>query len=194
MSGDILSVKYDFWLHPHQYPRTVRRFADGCLARSGLSPIQYLWYVASGAKTARPDLNKLLSLLQAGDTLIVWKLDRLGRSLGHLIETVELLCKQGVWFQSLQEGFDTTTAGGKLIFNIFGAIAEFERSLIRERTNAGLKAARARGRVGGRPKLMDREKVLRARELHGSNTISPKEIAQMMGVSVPTLYRYLQNG
>ncbi|GAB4547716.1 MAG: hypothetical protein Tsb0014_42420 [Pleurocapsa sp.] len=117
----------------------------------------------------------------------------MGRSLAHLIETVELLGKQGVWFQSLQEGFDTTTAGGKLVFNIFGAIAEFERSLIRERTEAGLKASRARGRVGGRPKLMEQKKVIRARELHASNTISPKEIAKMMGVSVPTLYRYLSS-
>jgi DNA invertase Pin-like site-specific DNA recombinase len=101
---------------------------------------------ASGAKSERPGLSQVLDALRSGDTLVVWKLDRLGRSLKHLVETVQALSEKEVGFRSLQESIDTTTSGGKLIFHIFAALAEFERDIIRERTNAGLAAARARGR------------------------------------------------
>jgi DNA invertase Pin-like site-specific DNA recombinase len=120
----------------------------------------------------------------------VWKLDRLGRSLPHLIEVVGDLEKRGVGFRSLTESIDTTTTGGKLVFNIFASLADFERALIRERTNAGLKAARARGRVGGRPRAMTDEKVAAARRLLRDGTTA-RAVAKIVGVSVPTLYRWL---
>jgi DNA invertase Pin-like site-specific DNA recombinase len=110
---------------------------------------------ASGARTDRPTLAQLLDQLRPGDTLVVWKLDRLGRSLRHLVDTVTGLADRGVGFRSLQESIDTTTPGGKLVFHVFAALAEFERDLIRERTTAGLTAARARGRNGGRPPVLD---------------------------------------
>jgi DNA invertase Pin-like site-specific DNA recombinase len=113
---------------------------------------------ASGAKGDRPGLRTALSACRAGDTLVVWKLDRLGRSLTHLVETIQLLDKRGVGFRRGQEQLDTTTSGGRLIFQIFASLAEFERDLIGERTNAGLAAARARGRKGGRPKGVDEKK------------------------------------
>ena len=109
---------------------------------------------ASGALAARPALDQLLDQLRPGDTLVVWKLDRLGRSLRHLVDTIAGLADRGVGFRSLQEQVDTTTSGGKLVFHIFAALAEFERDLVRERTSAGLAAARARGRTGGRPAVM----------------------------------------
>jgi len=108
----------------------------------------------SGSVTDRPGLTQALSHLRAGDTLVVWRLDRLGRSLGHLIDTIRHLESRGVHVKSLQEQLDTTTSGGKLVFHVFEALAEFERDLIRERTYAGLAAARARGRVGGRPRIL----------------------------------------
>src|ERR687886_70961 len=108
----------------------------------------------SGTKARRPGLEQALSHLRPGDTLVVWRLDRLGRSLRHLIDTVTALAERGVGFRSLTESIDTTTSGGKLVFHIFGALAEFERELIRERAKAGLAAARARGRIGGRPKSL----------------------------------------
>jgi DNA invertase Pin-like site-specific DNA recombinase len=123
--------------------------------------------VASGAKASRPGLEEALSYLRAGDTLVVWRLDRLGRSLPHLIETIAALAERGIGFWSLTEQIDTTTSGGKLIFHVFGALAEFERDLIRERTQAGLAAARARGRKGGRPKkLADPKKLALAQQLY----------------------------
>jgi DNA invertase Pin-like site-specific DNA recombinase len=109
---------------------------------------------ASGARSDRPVLDQLLDQLRPGDTLVVWKLDRLGRSLRHLVDTVTGLAECGVGFRSLQEAIDTTTPGGKLVFHVFAALAEFERDLIRERTSAGLAAARARGRQGGRPPVL----------------------------------------
>jgi DNA invertase Pin-like site-specific DNA recombinase len=109
---------------------------------------------ASGAKTERKGLEQALTYVRKGDTLVVWRLDRLGRSLPHLITTLTGLEEQGIGFKSLTENIDTTTSGGKLIFHIFGALAEFERNLIRERTQAGLVAARARGKKGGRPKVL----------------------------------------
>src|SRR2546429_6598125 len=113
----------------------------------------------SGTTTERKGLDDTLSHLREGDTLVVWRLDRLGRSLKHLIETITTLSNQGIGFKSLTENIDTTTSGGKLIFHIFGALAEFERDIIRERTQAGLLAARARGRRGGRPKALTAKKV-----------------------------------
>src|SRR3954470_11503583 len=119
----------------------------------------------SGSVTERPGLTQPLSHLRAGDTLVVWRPDRLGRSLPHLIETVGQLQERGVGFRSLQEQIDTTTSGGKLVFHVFGALAEFERDLIRERTHAGLAAARKRGRLFGRPKSLSPQKITQLRTL-----------------------------
>ena len=146
---------------------------------------------ASGAKTERPGLQEALDFLREGDSLVVWRLDRLGRSLKHLLATVSELEERGVGFRSLQESIDTTTSGGRLIFHIFGALAEFERNLIRERTMAGLRAARARGRVGGRPRKLDAKKTELAYRLYDEKKYAVKEICQMLGVSKPTLYAYL---
>ena len=146
----------------------------------------------SGAKTKRPGLDEALTYLREGDVLVVWRLDRLGRSLKHLIELVNFLEEQGIGFQSLQESIDTTTSGGKLIFHIFGALAEFERNLIRERTHAGLVAARARGRTGGRPKSLDAKKTALLYRLYDEKKHSIQEICDLVGVSKTTLYSYLR--
>jgi DNA invertase Pin-like site-specific DNA recombinase len=146
----------------------------------------------SGAKTDRPGLQEALAYLRKGDTLVVWRLDRLGRSLKHLIETVNDLEERGIGFQSLQEAIDTTTSSGRLVFHIFGALAEFERNLIRERTHVGLEAARARGRKGGRPKALNTKKIELLYELYDSKKHTVKEICEMMGISKPTLYSYLR--
>jgi len=146
---------------------------------------------ASGAKAERPGLKEALDFLREGDSLVVWRLDRLGRSLKHLLETVSMLEERGIGFRSLQESIDTTTSGGRLIFHIFGALAEFERNLIRERTMAGLRAARARGRIGGRPRKLDAKKTELAYRLYDEKKYAVKEICQMLGVSKPTLYSYL---
>ncbi len=148
---------------------------------------------ASGAKTERPGLTQLLKECRQGDTLVVWKLDRLGRSLPHLVETVREMEAQGIGFKSLQENIDTTTSGGKLIFHIFASLAEFERDLIRERTNAGLSAARARGRKGGRPKgVMDTNKQKAALALKNDTSRSVSEICEILGVSRNTYYKYVR--
>ena len=148
---------------------------------------------ASGAKTERPGLTQLLKECRQGDTLVVWKLDRLGRSLPHLVETVREMEAQGIGFKSLQENIDTTTPGGKLIFHIFASLAEFERDLIRERTNAGLTAARARGRKGGRPKgVMDTNKQKAALALKNDASRSVSEICEILGVSRNTYYKYVR--
>ena len=146
---------------------------------------------ASGSLDRRPQLDRLLDQLRPGDTIVVWRLDRLGRSLKHLIQLIEDLAEKDVGFRSLTEGMDTTTSGGKLIFSIFGALAEFERSLIRERTMAGLAAARSRGRVGGRPPVMTPEKIKVARELYRVRDLTVEEIAKTIGVSRKTVYRHL---
>lgn len=147
---------------------------------------------ASGARTDRTGLDEALSFLRKGDTLVVWKLDRLGRSLQHLIKVVNELCENGIYFRSIQESLDTSSSGGKLIFHIFGALAEFERDVIRDRTKAGLAAARARGRVGGRPKLMNEKKVRLARTLMADHSNSIDDVCETLGVSRATLYRYLK--
>src|SRR6476619_570643 len=149
---------------------------------------------ASGAKADRPVLDEVLSYLRPGDTLVVWRLDRLGRSLQHLIEVVAGLAERGIGFKSLTEQIDTTTSGGKLIFHVFAALAEFERDIIRERTQAGLAAARARGRKGGRKftsGLNDAKKRTMAQVLYDdpSNTIA--DICQTLRVSRASLYRYI---
>jgi DNA invertase Pin-like site-specific DNA recombinase len=133
----------------------------------------------SGTKAERKGLTEALSHLRAGDTLVVWRLDRLGRSLRHLIDTITALHDRGVAFKSLQENIDTTTSGGKLVFHIFGSLAEFEREIIRERTNAGLQAARARGRYGGPKYKLTQTQVENSNKLWAANT-PVKEICQML--------------
>jgi DNA invertase Pin-like site-specific DNA recombinase len=145
---------------------------------------------ASGALSSRPRLDELLPLLRPGDTLVVWRLDRLGRSLAHLVATVTELGERGVGFMSLTEAIDTTTAAGRLLFGIMASLAQFERDLIQERTHAGLAAARARGRVGGRPAIMSAEKLAVARRMLAEG--KPKSVvAKTIGVSRPTLYSHL---
>jgi DNA invertase Pin-like site-specific DNA recombinase len=145
---------------------------------------------ASGARDDRPELARLLDVARPGDVVVVWKLDRLGRSLRHLIEVVGELERRGVGFKSLRESIDTTTVSGKLVFHIFAALAEFERELIVERTTAGLQAARARGRVGGRPRALDPVGVATARDMVRSGR-NVTEIARTLGVSRATVYRSL---
>ncbi|MAD65660.1 recombinase family protein [Haliea sp.] len=151
--------------------------------------------VVSGAKKERPGLNRLLSDLRRGDILVVYKLDRLGRSLSHLVQLIETLGEKGVYINSLSDKVDTSSASGRLIMNVVGAIAEFERELIRERTKAGLSAARARGKQGGRPAGLSKEardKAILA-EVHYQNKERPvNEIIQDLGISKATFYKYLR--
>lgn len=146
---------------------------------------------ASGGKAQRPGLDRARELLRHGDVLAVWRLDRLGRSLRHLIELMAVLEGEGIGFQSITEAIDTTTPGGKLVFHIFAALAEFERNLIRERTTAGLDAARARGRKGGRRKKLDERKRQLAVDLYRQKQHTVIEICQMLDISKPTLYAYV---
>lgn len=145
----------------------------------------------SGAKASRPGLQRALEFARKGDSIVVWRLDRLSRSLKDLIELVNSLDEMGVGLKSLHESIDTTSSSGKLIFHIFGALAEFERNLIRERTQAGLKAARARGRLGGRPKALSPEKQALAVSLYDEKKHSVEQICEMMRISKPTLYKYI---
>ena len=147
---------------------------------------------ASGARSSRPELDRMREQLREGDTVVVWKLDRLGRSLANLIELIKSFEAEKVEFRSLSESMDTSTTGGKLLFNIFGSIAEFERALIQERTKAGLEAARARGRTGGRPPKLSDKQVTRARKLYAARSLTAQEIAASLHVSVPTVYRALK--
>jgi DNA invertase Pin-like site-specific DNA recombinase len=147
---------------------------------------------ASGAQRDRPALKAALDYMREGDTLVVWKLDRLARSLKQLIETVEAFAGRGIGLRSLTEALDTTTtAGGKLVFHIFAALAEFERGVIRERTLAGLQAARARGRVGGRPPALKAKDLAAAKAMLKDPEITVAEVARRMGVAASTLYRHL---
>lgn len=148
----------------------------------------------SGVRAKRPGLDKCLNTLRAGDTLMVWRLDRLGRSMPHLVSVVTELQERKVGFKSLQDGvIDTTTASGELIFNIFAALAQFDRELIRERTRAGLKAARARGKSGGRkPVSKDDPRVVAAKRMHADLSISISEICETLKISKATLYRYIK--
>ena len=147
----------------------------------------------SGAKTERPGLNKCLAEIKAGDTLIVWRLDRLGRSMHHLVLLVEELRQKGIGFKSICDGsIDTTTASGELIFNIFSSLAQFERRLIQERTKAGLDAARSRGKKGGRKKIENTNpKVLMAKKMHKDHGMSITDICQTLKISRAGFYRYI---
>jgi DNA invertase Pin-like site-specific DNA recombinase len=149
---------------------------------------------ASGAQRDRPELIAALTYIRPGDTLVVWKLDRLARSMKQLIETVEGLQEGGMGFRSLTEAIDTTTPSGRLVFHIFGALAEFERSIIKERTRAGLDAAKARGRIGGRPPKLSTEDLKAAKALLADPSITVGEVAKRLGVAPATLYRHLPGG
>ena len=161
------------------------------LAKAGCGKV--FTETASGAKSDRPLLKEALAYARSGDTIVVWRLDRLGRSLQHLISTVTDLKDRGIGFRSLTEQIDTTTSGGKLIFHVFGALAEFERDLIGERTHAGLAAARARGRTGGRPKkLSDPKQLALAQRLYADGQTDVATICRTLGISRATLYRALK--
>ena len=152
--------------------------------------------IASGARTERPALNEMINNLRPGDVLVIWKLDRLGRSLNHLIGLVNDLMKKNIGLQSLHDPIDTTTAQGRLSFNLFASLAEFERDLIRERTQAGLSAARARGRNGGRPKGIPQKAeatACAAETLYKEGRLSVNEISEKLGIAKSTLYAYLRH-
>lgn len=152
--------------------------------------------VVSGAKVERPVLDALLADLRPGDVLVFWKLDRLGRSLRHLVELANALLEKGVGLKSLNDLVDTTTPSGRLTFNLFASLAEFERDLIRERTQAGLTAARARGRLGGRPKGLTPQAettACAAETLYRERRLSVREIADKLGIAKSTLYQYLRH-
>lgn len=161
------------------------------LAKSGCTEI--FTDTISGSKSDRPGLTEALRFVREGDVLVVWRLDRLGRSLQHLIETVNALEERGIGFHSVTESIDTTTPGGKLIFHVFGALAEFERSLIKERTMAGLAAARARGRVGGRPKKLTQKQVELAKRMYQDKHTDITTICETFGISKSTLYRVIKD-
>ena len=146
----------------------------------------------TGREAIRPGLDEMMKLLREGDSVVVWRLDRLGRSLSHLIQWISQLDERQIGFVSLTESIDTTTSSGKLIFHIFGALAEFERNLCRERTLAGLAAARARGRLGGRPPVLTEKQQEVAVALYREGKHSIKEICRIMGISKPTLYSYVK--
>jgi DNA invertase Pin-like site-specific DNA recombinase len=148
----------------------------------------------SGTKEERKGLTEALSHLREGDTLVVWRLDRLGRSLRHLIDTITALDERGVGFKSLTENIDTTTSEGKLVFHIFGALAEFEREIIRERTQAGLQSARSRGKIGGRPKALTPKEVQILRNMAADKSLTVSDICQTLGIGRTTFYRYVKAG
>ena len=151
---------------------------------------------ASGARASRPVLDAMLAELRAGDVLTIWKLDRLGRSLRHLVDLAAALLERGIGLKSLNDPIDTTTAQGRLVFNLFGSLAEFERELLRERTRAGLDAAKARGRTGGRPPGLSPQAqltALAAETLYREQRLSAREIADQLSVSKSTLYKYLRH-
>jgi DNA invertase Pin-like site-specific DNA recombinase len=148
----------------------------------------------SGIKSKRPELRKALDYARKGDVIVVWRLDRLGRSLKDLLEIVHRLNERKVGLKSLTESLDTTTPGGRLIFHVFGAIAEFERSLIRERTMAGLRAAKKRGRIGGRPCTLSKKDIAAAKTLLSNPEITVVDVCKQLRTSPATLYRHLPKG
>ncbi len=163
------------------------------LKKAGCDVINY--EIASGAKTARPVLDEIMRNIREDDVLVVWKLDRLGRNLAHLIYLTNKLIEKKVGLISLNDPIDTSTAQGRMVFGIFATLAEFERELIRERTQAGLKSARARGRKGGRPKGLSQsaiEKATIAEALYKNGSIPVKKIAEQLNISKTTLYLYLR--
>jgi DNA invertase Pin-like site-specific DNA recombinase len=163
------------------------------LAKVGCARANIFTDKVSGARSARPGLDRCLQQLKPHDVLVVWRLDRLGRSMRHLLDLVEELRQRGVGFKSLCDGvIDTTTASGELVFHIFTALAQFERRLIQERTNAGLAAARARGRKGGRkPVPINDPRVQMAKKMHADKSVSVTDICKSLRISRPTLYRWL---
>ena len=148
---------------------------------------------ASGVRDDRPELARMMDTFRTGDVLTVWRLDRLGRSTQHLIGLVNDLASRGVQFRSLTEHLDTTTPGGVLVFTVFAGVAQFERDLIRERTKAGIEAARLRGRLGGRPRKLTHNQARELQQLHASHTISVANLCRMYGISKTTLYRIIDN-
>ena len=179
------------------YARVSTREQDLDLQRDALRAAgveKVYWEKVSSRKEERPELAKALDYCREGDVLVVYKLDRLGRSLKELLEIVGGLEERGVGFRSLQESLDTTTPGGRLVFHIFASLAEFERDLIRERTMAGLQAARARGRKGGRKPKMDERKIALARKLMADPDYSVAEICETLKISSSTLYRHAPGG
>lgn len=180
--------------HVYGYARVSTTEQDTALQHDALNQagcVRLFTDHASGKLDSRPQLDQLLQTLLPGDTLIVWRLDRLGRSLKHLIEVVTELGERGVAFRSITEAIDTSTAGGRLIFHIMGALAEFERQLISERTHAGLQAARARGRHGGRPPALSADQQVLLRQLYDERQHTVSQIANMLGIGRATVYRYL---
>lgn len=177
------------------YARVSTNRQDAALQRDALEKAGcddiFIDEGVSGAKAHRPELDRMVGMLREGDTVVVWKLDRLGRSLQNLVELVNKFDGMGVQFRSLTEAIDTTTPGGVLVFNIFASLAQFERDLIRERTSAGLQAARARGRHGGRPTKLNERQVREVRRLYDSRTVTVGQLAAMMGVGRSTIYRVL---
>lgn len=177
------------------YARVSTADQDAALQQDALEAAgcyQVFTDTASGAVQTRPELSKVLDQLRPGDVLVVWRLDRLGRSIRHLIDQLAVLEERGIGFRSLQESIDTTSSGGRLVFHLFASLAEFERDLIRERTTAGLAAARARGRKGGRPSLLTKEKIDTARRLYAQQEMTVRKIGEVIGVSRSTVYRALQ--
>jgi DNA invertase Pin-like site-specific DNA recombinase len=179
------------------YARVSTQDQDAALQRVALEEAgcaRVFQETASGAQRDRPELAAALSYMREGDTLVVWKLDRLARSVRQLIETVEGLEARGVGFRSLTENIDTTSPGGKLVFHLFAALAEFERGLIRERTMAGLANARAKGRTGGRPRSLAERDLIAVKALLADEQITMAEVAKRVGISPATLYRYFPGG
>jgi len=148
--------------------------------------------VASGAKSDRHGLRDCIDFARSGDVIVCWKLDRVGRSLKHLIEVINELKERGIGFRCLTQNLDTTTPSGMLVFHVFGAMAEFERSLIQERTQAGLAASRARGRLGGRPKVDNSRRIEIASSLYNDGKVSVAEICKNLKISRATFYRDLK--
>lgn len=162
------------------------------LTAAGCDPARIYVDHVSGSSTSRPELDRVWEYLRAGDTLVVWRLDRLGRSLKHLVELVGDLAERGIEFRSLSESIDTTTPTGRLTFHLFASIAEFERDLIRERTAAGLAAARARGRVGGRRRALSPTQIEQARRMMKDDNMAAADVAEVLSVSRATLYRAIR--
>jgi DNA invertase Pin-like site-specific DNA recombinase len=175
------------------HDRQTTHLQRDALLAAGVDPRHLFEDKASGARDDRPGLQQALAYVRSGDCLVVWKLDRLGRSLAHLIETVAMLEQRGVGFRSITEAIDTTTPGGRLIFHLFGALGQFERDLIRERTRAGLAAAAARGRKGGRKRVIDAEKLTRARSMVARG-LTVREAAIRLKVGKTALYEALRPG
>ncbi|MBV8917196.1 recombinase family protein [Bradyrhizobium sp.] len=163
---------------------------DALLA-TGVAPERIYDDTCSGTVADRPGLARALDVLRAGDALVVWKLDRIGRSLAHVVELVGTLQARGVGLKVLTGGIDTTSATGRLVFGIFATLAEFERDLIHERTMAGLAAARARGRTGGRPRLMTRAKLRLAMAMMADRGNAAADVAEQLSISISTLYAYV---